>query len=92
MSKEDAEKFIARLQSDEEFRNKVTGADDDATRAKIAKDAGYNFTEEEAKAALPSAGDGDLSDEDLEAVSGGSLSGVIKSAVASATAIIAAAG
>ena len=71
MSKEDAKKFVERVKSDSDFRTSLAEAKDDSARAKIAKDAGYDFTRAEVEPLLPSADAGDLSDDDLEAVSGG---------------------
>ncbi len=66
MSVESAKKFMDTIANDEDFRSKFeTG--DEATRLQMIREGGYDFTKEEAL----EASNGELSDEDLEAVAGG---------------------
>jgi predicted ribosomally synthesized peptide with nif11-like leader len=72
MSRESASKFFEKLQSDSELLGRVKETETvDEIRA-IAKDGGFDFTEDEylAVASQP-IGDGELSDEQLDEVAGG---------------------
>lgn len=66
MSKESAESFMERLKSDREFDAKAEGCQTIDDFIACAKQAGYDFSADEAQAVA-----GALSDEELEAVAGG---------------------
>ena len=65
MSIESAKAFIEKMKTDEEFAKKVKECKDGAARMAFAKGSGFEFTVEEIKL------EGELSDEDLDAVAGG---------------------
>ncbi|MEO5355700.1 MAG: Nif11-like leader peptide family RiPP precursor [Nitrospirae bacterium YQR-1] len=69
MSVESAIKYIEKLSSDMEFRNKVEAVKDKEVRNKIIKEAGFDFTEAELKQiTLKST---ELSEKHLEKIAGG---------------------
>ena len=70
MSLQSAKAFLKKVGEDEEFKKLLEKAENDNERQKIVKDAGFDFTKEELKEAI--SGSGELSDEDLEKVAGGS--------------------
>ncbi len=73
MSVESAKAFIAKLESDADLRSKVEGAADDSAKRAVAKAAGFDFTREEMKTAVGShSTKGELSEDQLTAVAGGS--------------------
>lgn len=67
MSVESARTFFEKVKSDDDFHLKVvkTGSNKEK-RQQVIKDAGFDFTEEDWKTAKA-----ELSDEDLDQVSGG---------------------
>lgn len=67
MSIEAARAYVERVKRDEEFASRVSSASSKEERAIIAKSEGYDFTPEELSKVTS-----ELSDEELEAVSGGS--------------------
>ena len=69
MSVESAKDFLKKYAKDGDFRAKLEGAASNEDRKKMTKDAGFDFTKEELKEAM--GGSAELSDEDLEKVSGG---------------------
>ncbi|MEO5358277.1 MAG: Nif11-like leader peptide family natural product precursor [Nitrospirae bacterium YQR-1] len=75
MSVESAKEFIEKLSSDMVFRNKVEAVKDKSARAKMVKDAGFDFTMAELKQVVPdtyhSSFSGELSENDLEKIAGG---------------------
>jgi len=74
MSVESAKAFLERMKSDSAFRESVVGAQDDAERNKLVVEAGFEFTKEEIDQAR-SEFQGELSDEDLRLVAGGTCRG-----------------
>ncbi|MDD2372177.1 MAG: Nif11-like leader peptide family natural product precursor [Syntrophomonadaceae bacterium] len=68
MSIESAKAFVEKIKSDEEFAKKVQGCKDKEERIAFAKQAGFDFTAEEIKEVSSK-----LSDDELDAVAGGSL-------------------
>ena len=72
MAKENVQKFFEKVAKDEELQKALSKAEPAQTDAvvAIAKQAGFDFTEEELDAVLQ-AGKGELSDEALEGVAGG---------------------
>ena len=78
MSQEGALALAERIKTDQEFSQSLMGASDDEARRQIVSDAGYDVTGED-KETLKEAlgGNGELSDEELEGVSGGSIIYVI---------------
>lgn len=66
MSVESAKEFVARLKTDEVFCQKVKACKDAEERMTFVKEAGFSFTAEEIKEV-----DGQLSDDELDAVAGG---------------------
>jgi predicted ribosomally synthesized peptide with nif11-like leader len=75
MSIESAKAFYSRMTTDETFRSQVEQAASKEERQQILQAAGYDFTPEEWKAATAqiqeSKADSELSEAQLEAVSGG---------------------
>lgn len=69
MSLEHAKGMLEKLKKDKDLIEKVKAADDEGKK-QIAKDMGFEFTLEEMTEAIKL--DSELSDEDLEAVAGGS--------------------
>ncbi|MGK7949212.1 MAG: Nif11-like leader peptide family natural product precursor [Xenococcaceae cyanobacterium] len=71
MSIESVKTFYKLIQSDETLQERVTAADDSATVVQIASEKGYEFTEQELERAMQEAIiEGELSQEELEAVAG----------------------
>lgn len=67
MSVENAKKFLEKMKNDSGFAKKIKVASSLDERKKIASDAGLNFTE----ADLAKVQQGELNDEELDAVAGG---------------------
>lgn len=65
MSVESAKAFIEKMKTDEGFAKKIKECSDNEARMAFAKESGFNFTVEEIKL------EGELSDDDLDAVAGG---------------------
>jgi predicted ribosomally synthesized peptide with nif11-like leader len=66
MSIESARAFLAKMKSDEEFRNRMVHAASKEQRRELAKAAGFRFTKEEVDRAMD-----ELSDEELDQVAAG---------------------
>jgi predicted ribosomally synthesized peptide with nif11-like leader len=78
MSIENAKAFYERMSTDEAFRNQYQNATTDDERRQFLMVAGYDFTSEEwqtAVAEISKSSDGELSNAELESVSGGILPG-----------------
>lgn len=78
MSKSSATEFIKASETDKVLLEKVKAADSPASVVKIATDYGYELTEREMQAILTGSyiaweDDGELSEEQLEAVAGGMM-------------------
>ncbi len=71
MSVKSAKALMEKIKSDPKFGKKIEDAKDNKARMAIIRSAGFDFTQEEMKQAVKPA-EGELSDEDLEAVAGGS--------------------
>ncbi len=73
MSLENAKALIEKLKADHEFGKRLEDEGDEASRIKIMKDAGFDFTREEFLQAAQGlgAGSGELTEEDLKTVAGG---------------------
>jgi len=69
MSVESAKAFLAKFNSDSDFRAKLEGAGDAAATQAIVKEAGFEFSKAELKECA--AASSELSDADLEKVAGG---------------------
>jgi predicted ribosomally synthesized peptide with nif11-like leader len=67
MSLEDAKRLVARMDTDEVFRERILTAKEADARLRLAGAEGYDVTEEEMTSAAA-----ELSDADLDAVGGGS--------------------
>ncbi|MGL5833807.1 MAG: Nif11-like leader peptide family RiPP precursor, partial [Waterburya sp.] len=84
MSVESAKSFYQRITSDQEFRTQYQSADTNKERQEIVLNAGYKFNSEQwdqALAEISESSNGELSEEELTAVSGGadsSLSELLK--------------
>ena len=74
MSVESAKAFLERMKSDSAFRQSVLGAKDDAERNELVVEAGFEFTKEEIDQAR-SEFQGELNDEELRLVAGGTCRG-----------------
>ena len=66
MSVQSAKSFIEKVKTDEGFAKKLKECKDEEARMVFAKASGFNFTVEEIRS------EGELSDNDLDAVAGGS--------------------
>lgn len=78
MSIESAKAFYEKIATDEAFLTQYQSAANDDVRRDILLTAGYNFTAEEWEATMAQASespDSELSDAELETVSGGILPG-----------------
>lgn len=76
MSLEDARQYIQKAHEDESFRKSVMEAPSQAERIKRIKDAGFDFSAEEFAQAKIDYGETDkakLTDEQLDAISGGKI-------------------
>jgi predicted ribosomally synthesized peptide with nif11-like leader len=71
MAVKDAKAFVEKLKTDSVLLAKLQAAKDDAAKQKIAHDLGYDFSKDDLKT-LAQQNTAELSDEDLEAVAGGS--------------------
>lgn len=71
MSVDSAKAFLAKLASDEEMRNSLMSASDDASRQAIAKAGGFEFTKDEFKEVTGIDPNVELSAQDLDQVAGG---------------------
>ena len=78
MSVESAKAFLKKFASDEDFRKSIENAASDEERQKIVKEAGFEFTKADLKELAASSGE--LSEEDLEKVAGGSTVGWVTAA------------
>lgn len=65
MSEASVKSFIQKVKTDGEFTKKLKGFKDAKARLAFVKEAGFEFTDAEIKAIQ-----GELSDEDLDAVAG----------------------
>ncbi|MGK7879832.1 MAG: Nif11-like leader peptide family natural product precursor [Crocosphaera sp.] len=71
MSIQSVKDFYELLQSDETLQERIKAADDSATVVQIASEMGYEFTEQELDRAMQEAiVEGELSEQELEAVAG----------------------
>ncbi len=84
MAQENVKKFYEQLNGDEELQKKIKALADsytgdksdekaafEAVIAPVAKEAGYEFTYEEAIEAAKEAAEGEIPDDEAEAVAGG---------------------
>jgi len=71
MSIESASAFMERMKTDEDFRDRITKAEDAEQRGEIVVAEGFDFTREEVESVA-----NELSDEELNAVAGGSETGL----------------
>jgi len=78
MSRQQAEAFIARVQEDPEFAERLTALKDDppAAQALVAAE-GFDATPDEIREAFLEAFGAELSEEQLAAIAGGASTGVI---------------
>ena len=81
MSIESAKAFYSRMTTDEAFRTQLEQAASKEERQQIMQAAGYDFTPEQWEAATAqvqdsNAADSELSDTQLEAVSGGGMTAI----------------
>ena len=67
MSIDDAQKFMEKVKHDEDLQALLNNVSDNESKLQIAKDAGFDFTIEEAKKAKE-----ELSEDDLDSIAGGS--------------------
>lgn len=70
MSIESAKAFFEKVQTDESFKNKITGIGSSEERIKFIKDEGFDFTEEEFHQVR-----GELTPEALDKATGGAHCG-----------------
>jgi predicted ribosomally synthesized peptide with nif11-like leader len=93
MSAEGAAALYERVNSDEEFRAQLEGAETPDDKRRVVSDAGYDVSRDDLPTVRNLAGVSELSDEDLEKVAGGIrtsaaiLAGGVYLAVAAAVAL-----
>ena len=75
MSEDQLSALLAKLKDDTGLLEKIKGAADLITAQAIAKEAGFDVSEADWLRYQQSIGEGDLSDEELEGVAGGSKAG-----------------
>lgn len=80
MSTEAAKQWILKLKDDEELLKTVASTKTPKEKLALAKEYGFEFTVEEVKQAATSFTE-ELSDDDLDNVSGGSFAGVLTGAL-----------
>lgn len=74
MSIENAQAFLQRITSDEAFLNSIKNCENDEERAALIKDVGFEFSTQELMSIVPKdLLTNELTDEQLEAVNGGSF-------------------
>ncbi|HXH98519.1 MAG TPA: Nif11-like leader peptide family RiPP precursor [Gaiellaceae bacterium] len=83
MSTEAAIAFVERLKTDEAFLSRIGNAASPAERRALAREEGFELSADDIGAVKEALGIEELSDEDLEKVSGGT--GTTTSVVSSAT-------
>lgn len=88
MSIESAKKFCERVHKDKKFANSLKTSTGESEIAGLIKGAGFTFTTEELDGALKemvatSAGDRELSDDEMRAVAGGMIGLVSKNRISS---------
>ncbi len=66
MSLESAKAFVEKMNTDEDFRNKVTACKDPESRRAFVKSQGFDFTADDITVVK-----GELSEEALESIAGG---------------------
>lgn len=97
MSVESAKTFMKKLTSDADFRAQVEAAKTEDDRKNVVKAAGFDFTMEELKSAVPANfhksidSKAELSEADLEKVAGGKSASWVGTTASAAGAGIAAA-
>jgi predicted ribosomally synthesized peptide with nif11-like leader len=69
MSIESAQAFLERMKTDEEFAKKISECKDVESHIALVNEEGFDFTKEEVLGLLQS----ELTDEELEGVSGGTV-------------------
>ena len=73
MSKESAMEFLAKVDSDEEFKKEIAAAKNDDARWEIVKGAGFDFTRGDLRDAIQEKTGSELTDDELDHVTGGSV-------------------
>ena len=68
MSASELDSFMAKCKSDVDFQNQIAQCADVGTAIKVAKDAGFDLSEEDIKGLSKT----ELTDEELTGISGGS--------------------
>jgi predicted ribosomally synthesized peptide with nif11-like leader len=76
MSTESLDSFAAKLKSDSDFQNQISQCADVGSVLKIAKDAGFDLSEEDIK----SLSKAQLTDDELSGISGGSYMSTLEQA------------
>jgi predicted ribosomally synthesized peptide with nif11-like leader len=71
MSKESVSEFFLAVSSDETLQEKLAAATQPENFIKIAQEKGYRFTTEELFAVISEQNNGELNDEELNTVAGG---------------------
>ena len=71
MSMQSARDFLTKVEKEEEFRKRLGGCKSGAEQQQFAREAGFEFTSDEIRAAT-----GELQDRHLDLISGGVSCGV----------------
>lgn len=74
---ESAREFWKKVNEDKEFQKRFETANDNEERVKMIRDGGYEFTKEEMKQAVQEVTGRELTDEELDNVSGGMIPMII---------------
>jgi predicted ribosomally synthesized peptide with nif11-like leader len=71
MSSESLSQFLSAVSSEGALQQKLAAVTDSGHFVKMAQESGYNFTLEDLQAYIAQHNDGELSEDELEAVAGG---------------------
>jgi predicted ribosomally synthesized peptide with nif11-like leader len=75
MSTESVRQFLSAVSSDSALQEKLVAVTDSVNFVKIAQESGYSFTLEDLQTYIAQHNDGELSENELEAVAGGRRDG-----------------
>jgi predicted ribosomally synthesized peptide with nif11-like leader len=78
MSTERVSRFLSAVSSDSALQQKLAAVTDSVNFVKIVQECGYSFTLEDLQAHVAQHNNGELSEDELEAVAGGNSLDIIK--------------
>jgi len=88
MSREAAQAFVERLNSDDAFRERMVAAGDNDARLRAAQEAGFDITADDLAELRREHRADELSEEDLQKIAGGMSTTEVVSAVGSAISFV----